>query len=84
MNLELTKEQAEELADLLDISLRNLSSEIADTDNREYRAKLVARRGRLAEMAAALGALLRPDGPLLESLERAPESLEQELSHPAG
>jgi hypothetical protein len=84
MNLELTKEQAEELADLLDISLRNLSSEIADTDNRGYRAKLVARRERFAEAAAALGALLRPDGPLLESLERAPESLEQELSHLAG
>jgi stress response protein YsnF len=77
MNLELTKEQAEELADLLDISLRNLSSEIADTDNRGYRAKLVARRERLAEVAAALGALLRPDGPLLESWA-------QELSQPAG
>ena len=84
MNLELTKEQAEELADLLDSSLRDLSSEIADTDNPGYRAKLVARRERFAEVTAALGALLRPDGPLLESLERTPESLEQELSHPGG
>ncbi len=58
MELKITKEQAEHLEGLLDSYLRELSHEIAATDNPEYRKRLRARRTRLAEVAEALGLLL--------------------------
>ena len=58
MNLQLTREQAEELAELLETCLRDLSVEIADTTNPDYRDKLRARRDRLTEVDDALRAAL--------------------------
>ncbi|HXX90857.1 MAG TPA: hypothetical protein VEI83_11620 [Acidimicrobiales bacterium] len=54
MELTLTQEQAEELAVLLDAALRELSHEIAATDNAEFRAGLRARRDRLAAIRVGL------------------------------
>ena len=59
MELKLTREQAEDLEGLLETSLRELSSEIAATDNMDYRAGLRTRRVHLAEVAETLGLLLR-------------------------
>lgn len=42
--LELSKREEEVLLDVLEITLRNLSYEIADTDRKEYRDMLKARR----------------------------------------
>ena len=47
MELTLTDVEASELRDLLDGSLGDLSSEIADTDNAGYRVALKERRERL-------------------------------------
>ena len=47
MELTLTEAEAADLADLLDGSLGDLSSEIADTDNPSYRVALKERRDRL-------------------------------------
>ena len=47
MELTLTETEATELRDLLDGSLGDLSSEIADTDNPSYRLALKERRDRL-------------------------------------
>ena len=58
VNLQLTREQAEELAELLETCLRDLSVEIADTTNPDYRDKLRARRDRLTEVDDALRAAL--------------------------
>ena len=44
MELTLTEPEATELRDLLDGSLGDLSSEIADTDNPSYRLALKERR----------------------------------------
>jgi hypothetical protein len=44
MLIELTEEQCAELQRLLESSLGDLSSEIADTDNAEYREGLRQRR----------------------------------------
>ena len=76
MNLEMTDRQASELDALLDAALRELGYEIAATDNPRHRAEIVARRDRLAEVAAALDPLVRP-----RALEEA-EAVERELSHP--
>lgn len=76
MNLEMTDRQASELEALLDAALRELSFEIAATDNAGFRAQLVARRDRLAEVAAALRPLVRT-----RALDEA-EAVERELSHP--
>lgn len=54
MNLTLTAEQADELRDLLQVTLRELTHEIAATDNARFRALLSARRARLAELNATL------------------------------
>ena len=66
MKLELTTDQAQELENLLGMCLPDLSSEIADTDNPEYRAGLRARRDRLSEIAETLSRLLTTEAPSLE------------------
>jgi hypothetical protein len=78
MKLVLTNEQAQELRALLEGSLRDMSHEIAATDNAVYRSGLFARRQLVSEIADQLGHLLveaaGPDG----------EVLERELAHPGG
>ena len=54
MELQLTESEATELRDLLDGSLGDLSSEIADTDNPSYRLALKERRTRLQAVRARL------------------------------
>ena len=54
MELTLTDEEATELRDLLDGSLGDLSSEIADTDNPGYRLTLKERRTHLQAVRARL------------------------------
>lgn len=54
MELRLDDEQARELRDLLADALRELSSEIADTDNPDYRRKLRSRRQHLQAVAQQL------------------------------
>jgi hypothetical protein len=66
MKLELTTDQAQELENLLGMCLPDMSSEIADTDNPEYRAGLIARRARLSEIAETLSRLLATDALPLE------------------
>jgi hypothetical protein len=56
--LELTADQVVLLADLLDGAIRELSPEIADTDNPAYRRELKEHR----EQLRAVRALLEPDG----------------------
>jgi hypothetical protein len=55
MQLDLTDVEAGELRDLLDASLGDLSSEIADTDNPSYRLALKERRERLRGVQQKLG-----------------------------
>lgn len=76
MNLEMTDQQGSDVDALLEVTLRELSHEIAATDNSHYRAELVARRDRLAEVAAALRPLVRS-----RTFAEA-EAVERELSHP--
>jgi hypothetical protein len=59
LELQLTKDQADELDSLLDAYLRELSHEITATDNPQYRASLKTRRARLAEVAEALRLLIQ-------------------------
>jgi hypothetical protein len=54
MELTLTDAEAAELRDLLDGSLGDLSTEIADTDNPSYRLSLKARRSHLRSVRARL------------------------------
>jgi len=54
MELTLTEDEATELRDLLDGSLGDLSSEIADTDNPTYRLALKERRTRLQSVRSQL------------------------------
>lgn len=74
MNLALTAEQAEELQGVLLVTLRELTHEIAATDNAWFRAGLVARRERLAELNDTLHrqllvpAVIDDDGELLREL----------------
>ena len=76
MTLELSHEQASELAGLLDGALRDMSHEIAATDNAGYRSELMERRRLLNEVADALQAIV-PSYSLEES-----EAVIRELSHP--
>jgi len=61
MQLELTGDEAELLQEVLDSVIRDLRSEIADTDNPDYRRGLVDRRERLRALLAKVG------GPLVGS-----------------
>jgi len=54
MDLRLTDDEATELRDLLDGSLGDLSSEIADTDNPSYRLALKQRRVHLQAVRSRL------------------------------
>jgi hypothetical protein len=56
MKLELTPEQVSELAKVIDSTLRDMSYEIAATDNSRFRAGLVAHRNVLRAVADALPA----------------------------
>ncbi|HUZ10292.1 MAG TPA: hypothetical protein VMU76_09010 [Acidimicrobiales bacterium] len=56
MNLDIGEEQASELRAVLDEVLGDISSEIADTDNSEYRVILRGRRDRIREIRDQLGA----------------------------
>jgi hypothetical protein len=78
MRLMLTDEQAQELRALLEGSLRDMSHEIAATDNPAYRTALFARRQLMSEIADQLGYLL-VDGAAGDG-----EVLERELAHPGG
>ena len=60
MQLSLTDAEATELRDLLDGSLGDLSSEIADTDNPGYRLALKERRTRLQAIRAQLESVGQP------------------------
>jgi hypothetical protein len=54
MQLELTDDEAKDLRDLLDGALGDMSSEIAATDNAEFRASLNERRNRLQQVRVRL------------------------------
>jgi hypothetical protein len=54
MQLDMTSEQAADLLDTLDSTVRELSHEIADTDNPRYRSELSARRDRLGSLLEEL------------------------------
>ena len=62
MELTMTEAEATELRDLLDGSLGDLSSEIADTDNPSYRLALKERRTRLQAVRAQFEAMGLPVG----------------------
>jgi predicted RNA binding protein with dsRBD fold (UPF0201 family) len=55
MQLELTTEDTEVLQEALDSVVRDLSLEIADTDNAEFRRGLQARRDRLQALLDQVG-----------------------------
>jgi hypothetical protein len=55
VQIELSAEEAAEVRDLLGQVLGDLSQEIADTDNPDYRRGLQARRERLVAVQARLG-----------------------------
>ncbi|HMK64027.1 MAG TPA: hypothetical protein VK386_10435 [Acidimicrobiales bacterium] len=76
MNLVLTSEQAEELQDVLSVAVRELTHEIAATDNAGYRATLQKRRHVLAEMDEMIGRVLA----LPVTATDTGEALERELS----
>lgn len=77
MKLELTDAQAVVLRDLLEESLREMSHEIAATDNAAFRARLAERRSALEHMVVALGHAM--DG---HSEVRGWSELERELARP--
>jgi hypothetical protein len=78
MHLELTMEQAQALDTLLEKSLRELSHEIAATDNAGYRADLSRYRDRLAQAKEVLGRSMTGVPGVLSS---APGAV-RELAHP--
>jgi hypothetical protein len=77
MRLELTKVQAQELEALLDATIRELSHEIAATDNAKYRAHLMERRTRLGGVREAIAGSLAP-------VMEPTQDIESELAHPGG
>jgi hypothetical protein len=60
MILNLNDDQHEALSNLISNSVADLSHEIADTDNWEYRAMLRGRRDRLREISGQLDSGDRP------------------------
>ena len=81
MDLALTPAQARELEGLIASGLRDLSHEIADTDNPEFRRDLTLRRQNLIEVGATLVTLLQAAG-----MATGPGSspLAREVAHPGG
>ncbi len=59
MQLELTGDDASVLADLLRNAISDLSPEIADTDNAEYRRGLKAKRDQLQRLLDGLTATVK-------------------------
>jgi hypothetical protein len=57
VNLDLTREQSDELRSLLDEVLGDLSAEIAATENPTYRSALGHRRSLLTDIRAQLDAV---------------------------
>ena len=55
MELTLTDEEVDELRQLLDEAISDLSSELADTDNPRYKAVLRGRREQLRAVRAKVG-----------------------------
>ena len=84
MNLRLTREQADDLAGLLAMCLRDLSAEIADTDNPDFRGELKARRDRLAQVTEELRGLLGAGTAASGTNLGPPEELEGEQPHSWG
>jgi hypothetical protein len=78
MHLELTIEQAQALNRLLEQSLRELSHEIAATDNAEFRAELNEYRDRLVEVTGALSPLPTE----VPGVSPPPPGFIRELAHP--
>ena len=78
MNLALTDAEAEELHILLEQGLRDLSHEIAATDNALYRADLVERRRLLASASGHLRDLRAVPVAATDT----GEALERELARP--
>jgi len=82
MNLVLTDAQAHEMRSLLEAALREISHEIADTDNAQYpdnaqhRLGLVTRRRLLNEIADELGRLI------VGATPTDTEVLVREMAHP--
>ena len=83
MRLDMSVEQARDLDALLQASLREMSHEIAATDNAGYRSTLVARRGRLAEVRDLLQRQLDRGESTGVRVHDA-VALEQDLAHPGG
>jgi hypothetical protein len=77
MKLEINVEQAKALHELLLVSMREMSHEIAATDNAAYRAELVHMRDRLGEVTGMLDRELVPAPPQVEG-----DAILRELSHP--
>jgi hypothetical protein len=78
MNLALTDSQAEELHLLLEQGLRDMSHEIAATDNALYRVDLVERR----QLLASVSARLRDLRSVPVAATDTGEALERELARP--
>lgn len=58
MQIDLSFDEAQELRQLLDSTLGDLSHEIAATDNRSFRSDLRERRVRLLAIRDSLGAMV--------------------------
>ena len=71
MELELTEDQAAELELLLDGALGELSHEIADTDNPQFRQRLRDRRVALEAIAQKLGHAAVRDAGVVTAAQRA-------------
>ena len=78
MNLALSDAQAEELHTLLEQGLRDMSHEIAATDNALYRHDLVERR----QCLAAVSSNLRELRAVPVAATDTGEALERELARP--
>ena len=78
MNLALTDAQAEELHILLEQGLRDLSHEIAATDNALFRVDLLERR----QLLSSVSARLRELRSVPVAATDTGEALERELARP--
>jgi hypothetical protein len=82
MNLFLTHEQAEELLGLLVLGLRDLTHEIAATDNAQYRSSLLERRQCLTDVADILSRMVVLPETATDTGEALERDLERELARP--
>jgi hypothetical protein len=78
MKLELSDTQAEEMRELLEVGLRELTHEIAATDNARFRAGLQQRRQVLADVARGIDMLRAVPVAATDT----GEALERELARP--